>query len=180
MIPAGGLAEPLGRLVAPAHRAEQAGDVGVGHPVVLGAVALDVPAGVERRQERAVGNVQASGQVVDLPSAPAGASKPAFLGAAGTGDASSTVYTDGSTASGALEPGDWALGADAYPPRFGNEIVAKTPYRNSSEGGKQEINMYVFGATPITLDPGRQVKSITLNTPKSGSGSLQVFAWAFA
>lgn len=38
----------------------------------------------------------------------------------------------------------------------------------------------MFGATPIALDPGKQVKSVTLNTPKSGSGSLHVFAWAFA
>lgn len=79
-----------------------------------------------------------------------------------------------------LEFSDRALGADAYPPRFGNEIVAKTPYRNTSDGGNQKINIYVFAATPIALDPGEQVKSVTLNTPKSGSGSLHVFAWAFA
>jgi len=128
-------------------------------------------------------NVQASGQVIDLPSAPKGASKLAFLGAAGNGDAPSKVtvtYTDGSTASGALEFSDWALGADAYPPRFGNEVVAKTPYRNTSDGGNQKINIYVFGATPIGLDSSKQVKSITLNAPTSDSGSLHVFAWAFA
>jgi hypothetical protein len=128
-------------------------------------------------------NVQAGGQVVDLPSAPAGASKLAFLGAGGNGDTPSTVtitYTDGSTASGALEFGDWALGADAYPPRYGNQVVARTPYRNTSDGGKQEINIYVFGATPIGLDPAKQVKSVTLNTPKPGSGTLHVFAWSFA
>jgi predicted alpha-1,2-mannosidase len=128
-------------------------------------------------------NVQAGGQVIDLPAAPQGVSRLAFLGAAGNGDAPSTVtitYTDGSTSSGKLEFSDWALGADAYPPKFGNAVVAKTPYRNSSDGGKQEINMYVFAATPIDLDQGKQVKSITLDTPTQDAGSLHVFAWAFA
>jgi len=38
----------------------------------------------------------------------------------------------------------------------------------------------VFGATPIALDSSKQVKSVTLNAPTSDSGSLHVFAWAFA
>ncbi|GAA4633355.1 GH92 family glycosyl hydrolase [Actinoallomurus vinaceus] len=127
-------------------------------------------------------NVQANGQVVDLPGAPKGASRLAFLGSAGNGNAPSTVtitYTDGSTATGKLEFSDWALGADAYPPKYGNEIVAKTPYRNGSDGNQQKINIYVFGATPIALDASKQVKSVTLNTPSSG-GSLHVFAWSFS
>ncbi len=128
-------------------------------------------------------NVQANGQVVDIADAPKGASKLAFLGSGGNGDAPSTVtitYTDGSTGQGKLEFSDWALGADAYPPKYGNEVVAKTPYRNSSDGGDQEINIYVFAATPIALDQGKQVKSVTLNTPADDNGSLHVFAWAFA
>jgi hypothetical protein len=128
-------------------------------------------------------NVQANGQVIDLTAAPKGASKLAFLGSGGNGDSSSTVtitYTDGSAATGKLEFSDWALGADAYPPRFGNESIAKTPYRNTSDGGRQKINVYVFAATPVDLDPGKQVKSITLNLPKQDAGSLHVFAWAFA
>jgi hypothetical protein len=128
-------------------------------------------------------NVQANGQVIDLPTAPKGASKLAFLGSGGNGDSPSTVtitYTDGSTGTGKLEFGDWALGADAYPPRFGNETVAKTPYRNTSDGRRQKINIYVFAATPIDLDQGKQVKTITLNLPKQDAGSLHVFAWAFA
>ncbi len=135
------------------------------------------------RRSGQLDNVQAGGQAVDLADVPKGASKLAFLGAAGNGDAPSTVtvtYTDGSTSDGKLEFSDWALGADAYPPRFGNEIVAKTPYRNTSDGGNQALNIYVFAATPIALDAGKQVKSVTLNTPKGDAGSLHVFAWAFA
>lgn len=57
--------------------------------------------------------------------------------------------------------------------------MATTPYRNNDDGTRDEINVYVFGATPIDLDPAKQVKSMTLNAPESG-GSLHVFAWAFA
>lgn len=127
-------------------------------------------------------NVQANGQTMDLANAPK-ASKLAFLGSAGNGDSPSTVkvtYTDGSTQTGTLAFSDWALGADAYPPRFGNEIVAKTPYRDTSDGGQDKINIYLFGTTPIALDPAKQVKSLTLNSPKPDAGSLHVFAWAFA
>ncbi|SPT57429.1 GH92 family glycosyl hydrolase [Actinomadura madurae] len=126
-------------------------------------------------------NVHAQGQTVELPDG-LKAAKLAFLGSAGNGDAPSTVtitYADGSTQRSELAFSDWALGADAYPPRFGNEIVATTPYRNNDDGTRDEINVYVFGATPIDLDPAKQVKSMTLNAPESG-GSLHVFAWAFA
>ncbi|HEY3682193.1 MAG TPA: GH92 family glycosyl hydrolase [Streptosporangiaceae bacterium] len=127
-------------------------------------------------------NIQATGQTVDLPQPPTG-SRLAFLGSGGNGDAASTVtvtYTDGSTQNAALSFSDWALGADAYDPRFGNQIVLKTPYRNSSDGTKDEINVYVFAATPIDLEPGKQVRSFTLNAPPAaGAGSLHVFGWAF-
>ncbi|MBO2452725.1 GH92 family glycosyl hydrolase [Actinomadura barringtoniae] len=126
-------------------------------------------------------NVQAMGQTVELTDAPK-AGKLAFLGSAGNGDVQTTVtvtYTDGSTQNATVGLSDWALSADAYPPRFGNEIVAKTPYRNSGDGTPDKINVYVFGAAPIGLDASKQVKSFKLNTPSTGGGSFHVFAWAF-
>ncbi|WP_433324049.1 GH92 family glycosyl hydrolase [Spirillospora sp. CA-294931] len=126
-------------------------------------------------------NVHAQGQTVELPNAPK-AGRLAFLGAAGNGNAPSKVtltYTDGSTQESDLAFSDWALGADAYPPQFGNQIIAKTPYRNGGDGTPQKLNVYVFAATPIELAPGKQLRSFRLNTPSQG-GSLHVFAWAFA
>lgn len=128
-------------------------------------------------------NVQATGQTVEFPDPPQGG-RLAFLGSAGNGDAPSTVtvtYTDGSTQTAALSFSDWALGADAYDPRYGNQIVLKTPYRNGSDGTKGEINVYVFAATPIDLEAGKEVKSLTLNAPDdANAGSLHIFAWSFA
>ncbi|MEV4254363.1 GH92 family glycosyl hydrolase [Spirillospora sp. NPDC049652] len=126
-------------------------------------------------------NVQAQGQTIDLPQPPQG-TRLAFLGAGGNGDSPSSVtitYTDGSTQKSDLAFSDWALGADAYPPRYGNQTVLKTPYRNSADGGTQKINVYVFGSSPIALASGKQVKSLTLNAPASG-GTLHVFAWSFS
>lgn len=41
--------------------------------------------------------------------------------------------------------------------------------------------MYVFGAAPIELTAGKEVRSLTLHAPPdSGAGSLHVFAWSFA
>jgi predicted alpha-1,2-mannosidase len=125
-------------------------------------------------------NLVAGGQTVEL-GAPQAAGKLAFVGSGSNGDAPSTVtvtYTDGSTKTAPLAFSDWALGADRYPPQFGNEVVAKMTYRNAAGTGQQKLNVYIFGATPIDLDPGKQVKSFTLPAPQTG-GALHVFGWAF-
>ncbi|GAA2632978.1 GH92 family glycosyl hydrolase [Actinomadura fulvescens] len=127
-------------------------------------------------------NVQAQGQTIELVDAPR-AGRLAFLGASGNGDVQTTVtvtYTDGSTRNATLGLSDWALGADAYPPKFGNQIIAKAAYRNGGDGTPQKINVYVFAAVPIELDRDRQVRSITLKTPEQGGGSLHVFAWSLS
>ncbi|WP_080044901.1 GH92 family glycosyl hydrolase [[Actinomadura] parvosata] len=125
-------------------------------------------------------NVQASGQTVDL-TAPAGAKTLALLGAGASGDIQTDVtitYTDGSTQQVKVGFSDWALARDAYPPRFGNEIVLRTPYRLDGGGGRQDINVYVFAVTPIELDASKQVKSLTLAKP-TGAATAHVFAWSF-
>jgi predicted alpha-1,2-mannosidase len=127
-------------------------------------------------------NVVAGGQTLELTEVPVGASRLAFLGAGANGDAHGQVtvhYADGSSTTAPLDFGDWALGGLASAaPRFGNETVATTPYRNGA-GGRQPLHVYVFAAAPIPLDPGKQVKSFSLAASPEG-GSLHVFAWAFA
>ncbi|WP_246267590.1 GH92 family glycosyl hydrolase [Nonomuraea typhae] len=125
-------------------------------------------------------NVLAGGQTVDL-TAPAGAKALALLGSGASGDIQTKVtvtYTDGTTQEETVGFSDWALARDAYPPRFGNEIVLRTPYRLDGGGGRQNINVYVFAATPIPLDAAKQVKSLTLARP-TGAATAHVFAWAF-
>ncbi|WP_406674053.1 GH92 family glycosyl hydrolase [Nonomuraea sp. N2-4H] len=125
-------------------------------------------------------NVQATGQTIDV-SAPEGATTLVFLGAGASGDIETDItitYTDGSTQQARVGFSDWALARDAYPPRFGNEIVLRTPYRLDGGGGRQDINVYVFATTPIELDPGKQVKSLTLPAPATAA-TAHIFAWSF-
>jgi predicted alpha-1,2-mannosidase len=127
-------------------------------------------------------NVALRGQVIEVPSAPVGATRLALLGSATNGDGQSTViitYTDGSTATAVFGLSDWALARDSYPPRFGNEIVAKSAYRNWSTGEPYETNVYVFATKPIQLDVHKQLESMTVPAPARG-GVLHVFAWSLA
>ena len=126
-------------------------------------------------------NVQANGQTLEISGAPVGAKSLALLGSGASGDVETKLtitYTDGTTQNSTVGFSDWALARDAYPPRFGNEIVAKTPYRLDAGGGRQDINVYIFGATPLQLDATKQVKSLTLAAP-TGRPTAHVFAWSF-
>ncbi|WP_214411157.1 GH92 family glycosyl hydrolase [Sphaerisporangium fuscum] len=126
-------------------------------------------------------NVQASGQTIDLAGVPQGARTLALLGSGASGDIQTKVtitYTDGTTQDTTVGFSDWALAKDAYQPRFGNEIVLKTPYRLDAGGDKQEINVYVFAATPVQLDAAKQVRSMTLAAP-TGRATAHLFAWTF-
>ncbi|WP_225978576.1 GH92 family glycosyl hydrolase [Gandjariella thermophila] len=126
-------------------------------------------------------NVDANGQSVDLPSAPAGATKLALLGTGTNGNASGTLtitYTDGSTQTADVGFSDWALGGAANNPvSFDNRIVATMPYRNSVSGTAQRLTVYLFATAPITLQPGKQVRSVTLPSNVKG-GALHVFSIA--
>jgi predicted alpha-1,2-mannosidase len=127
-------------------------------------------------------NVVADGQTVRL-NAPATATKLAFLGAATGGDASGKVvitYADGSTQSADLGLSEWLLQGGSEQPRFGNTVVASTPYVNSAfprYGFRlhRPYASYLFATAPITLAAGKQVRSVTLPTGGTG-GAAHVFA----
>jgi predicted alpha-1,2-mannosidase len=124
-------------------------------------------------------NLTAGGQTIPVD-ASAGATKLGFLGSAynagsdGSSGTATITYTDGSTSTATLGFSDWTLAAGATTPKFGNVIIATTPYRNGTDGGTQKIKTYVFAAT-IPLDTGKTVSSVTLPASIS-QGSIGIFA----
>jgi predicted alpha-1,2-mannosidase len=126
-------------------------------------------------------NVEAGGQTVDLAGARAGATRLTLLGTGTNGKASGTLtitYTDGSTQTADVGFSDWALGGSAnLPVSFDNRVVARMPYRNSVSGTPQQLPVYLFATAPITLQPGKQVRSVTLPSNVQG-GALHVFSIA--
>ncbi|SHG03398.1 GH92 family glycosyl hydrolase [Streptoalloteichus hindustanus] len=124
-------------------------------------------------------NVAANGETVQIQSAP-GASKLSLLGSATDGKASGTAtvtYTDGTTQNVDIGFSDWALGGKGDPVEFDNRVVAKMPYRNTTGGASQKLDVHLFATAPIPLRQGKQVRSVTL--PKSvRGGSLHVFSVA--
>jgi hypothetical protein len=123
--------------------------------------------------------LSASGQVIPV-SAPAGSTSVGFLGSAvnaGTSGASGTVtvtYTDGTTSTGKLGMSDWTLSAGSGKPQFGDVVVAKLPYRNSTTGTPQKVATYVFADT-IPISASKTVASITLPATIN-NGSIGIFA----
>ncbi|MFB9907909.1 GH92 family glycosyl hydrolase [Allokutzneria oryzae] len=128
-------------------------------------------------------NIFVSGQTVNVDG-PAGATKLSFLGTATGGKTSGTVtvnYTDGTTTTGELGFTDWARGGSgADPVEFGNRIVARMPYRNSTSGTSHAIAVHLYGTAPIALDPAKRVRSVTLPMTQVGNGALHVFSIAAA
>jgi hypothetical protein len=114
-------------------------------------------------------NYTAGGQVLDLSSRPAGASKLTFLGSSSGGSTSGTVtitYTDGSTTTADLGLTDWAVGV-----KYGNVVAVTTDHRNSP-GGAQAL----FASAPIALNTAKRIKSVTLPSTFTGNGKMHVFA----
>ncbi|AHH97070.1 GH92 family glycosyl hydrolase [Kutzneria albida] len=129
-------------------------------------------------------NVVAAGQTLTAPDSP-GATKLSFLGAAVGGDAHGTVtitYTDGSTQTADLGLSEWLLKGGTEQPQFGNAVVATTPYVNSAFPRymfrlQRPYKAYLFATAPITLTPGKQVRTITLPATTTG-GEAHVFSYA--
>ena len=67
---------------------------------------------------------------------------------------------------------DWTLGGGGDTLHYGNLIVATTPYRNESGGGKDNVTTHMFATAPVTLT--QTPVSITL--PKNRD--LRVFTVA--
>ncbi len=119
-------------------------------------------------------NASATGQTIRL-SKPASALS--FIGSAVNGNqqAKATVtYTDGTTATADLSFTDWTVGGGGGTVQYGNEVVAKTAYRNVAGAGKDPVATYVFATEPFTAPAGKTIASVRL----PGNGDLHVFTLA--
>jgi hypothetical protein len=124
-------------------------------------------------------NIVAAGQTIPLAK-PAAAAELGILGSAtnasGGAEGDFTVnFTDGTSQTVHLGLSDWTLGAGANPPLYGNAIAADTPYRDTTDGGKQTIETYLFAAKGA-ISGGKSVESITMPSTVS-SGELHMFAF---
>ncbi|WP_234018964.1 MULTISPECIES: GH92 family glycosyl hydrolase [unclassified Streptomyces] len=121
--------------------------------------------------------VKSTGQALSLPS---GDYKSLHLVGASdngsTGAASATAvvtYTDGSTSTVPLQLTGWANKA----PDFGNDVALTTAYQLKAGTGKTTTKASLYETT-VPLDPGKQVRSLSLATPSvpawvaPGSGGL--------
>ncbi|WP_030338763.1 GH92 family glycosyl hydrolase [Streptomyces sp. NRRL S-1022] len=107
-------------------------------------------------------NASASGQTIQLAS-PAGTLS--FIGSAVNGDqrAEATVtYTDGTTGTADLSFTDWTVGGGGGSVQYGNEVVARTAYRNVAGADKDPVATYVFATKPYQAPAGKQIRSVTL------------------
>ncbi|MEU6283440.1 GH92 family glycosyl hydrolase [Streptomyces sp. NPDC047028] len=119
-------------------------------------------------------NASATGQTIRL-SRPASALS--FIGSAVNGNqqAKATVaYTDGTTATADLSFTDWTVGGGGGTVQYGNEVVARTAYRNVAGADKDPVATYVFATVPFTAPAGKSIASVRL----PADGDLHVFTLA--
>jgi beta-glucosidase-like glycosyl hydrolase len=119
-------------------------------------------------------NVVAAGQTIDVSGS---GSTLGFLGTSAWGPitGSGTVtYTDGSTQPFTIGFGDWANGT----PPAGGDVAIRAAYGNqpgNKTGWQTTVDYF-----PVTLDPSRTVRSVTLPagdpSPRTGIPSMHVFA----
>ncbi|POX60698.1 alpha-mannosidase [Streptomyces sp. Ru62] len=124
----------------------------------VGGLAFTWPASPAGRPD----NASASGQTVQLAS-PAGALS--FIGSAVNGNQqtkATVTYTDGTTDTVDLSFTDWTVGGGGGSVQYGNEVVAKTAYRNVAGADKDPVATYVFATKPYRAPAGKQIKSVTL------------------
>ncbi|MFF7211977.1 GH92 family glycosyl hydrolase [Streptomyces sp. NPDC008238] len=107
-------------------------------------------------------NASATGQTIQLATP---ASRLSFVGSAVNGDQQTTAtvtYADGGTEAVDLSFTDWTVGGGGGSVRFGNEVVAKTAYRNVAGADKDPVATYVFATTPFEAPEGRAITSVKL------------------
>ncbi|MES5818508.1 GH92 family glycosyl hydrolase [Streptomyces sp. RG80] len=88
-----------------------------------------------------------------------------FIGSAVYGDrqAEATItYTDGTTDTIPLAFTDWTLGGGSGGVQYGNEVVARTAYRNIAGAGRDPVATYVFATKPFTAVAGKRIASVRL------------------
>lgn len=107
-------------------------------------------------------NASAAGQTIELP---APAATLSFIGSAVNGDQrteATVTYTDGTTGTADLSFTDWTLGGGGGTVQYGNEVVARTAYRNVAGAGKDPVTTYLFATKPFVAPAGRTIKSVRL------------------
>jgi predicted alpha-1,2-mannosidase len=105
-------------------------------------------------------NAITAGQTLDVSG-----TRLAFVGSGANGNntANATVtYTDGTTGTVEVAFSDWTLGGGAGTPSYGNVIVAKTPYRNQSGGGSEQVVTHIFATKTFQAPEGKQLRSVKL------------------
>ncbi|MGW3462920.1 GH92 family glycosyl hydrolase [Streptomyces olivaceoviridis] len=129
-----------------------------GKQATAGGLAFTWPASPAGRPD----NASASGQTILLNS-PADALS--FIGSAVNGNQqtkATVTYTDGTTGTVDLSFTDWTVGGGGGSVQYGNEVVAKTAYRNVAGADKDPVATYVFATKPYQAPAGKQIKSVTL------------------
>ncbi len=120
-------------------------------------------------------NASATAQTIELP---APAAQLSFIGSAvfGNQQTQATVtYTDGTTDTVDLALTDWTLGGGGTGTvQYGNEVVARTTYRNVAGGGRDPVPTYVFATRPFQAPAGRSIASVRL----PDNANVHVFALA--
>jgi predicted alpha-1,2-mannosidase len=132
----------------------------------------DVPAGQPD-------NIGCDGSELRLDDLPATATRLSFVGTGANGDQQGTAtlrYADGSTDTVDLSFTDWTIGGGRGSLQFGNEIVAKSAYRNLTGGAREDVATYVFATRPVAIPAGKRFTAVTL----PNNTDIHVFAVAAA
>ncbi|MFL4947419.1 GH92 family glycosyl hydrolase [Streptomyces sp. MMS24-I31] len=119
-------------------------------------------------------NASANGRTITLPAPTAALS---FVGSAVGGNQqtrATVTYTDGTTDTVDLSFTDWTVGGGGGTVQYGNEVVAKTAYRNVAGADKDPVTTYVFATRPYEAPAGRQIRSVRL----PNNADLHVFTLA--
>ncbi|MFJ1968844.1 GH92 family glycosyl hydrolase [Streptomyces sp. NPDC087903] len=117
-------------------------------------------------------NASANGQTIELATP---AHRLSFIGSAVNGnrqDTATVTYTDGGTGTIDLSFTDWTVGGGGGTVQYGNEIVARTAYRNVAGADRDPVATYVFATKPFEAPEGRSVASVRL----PDDADLHVFA----
>ncbi|MEV6738460.1 GH92 family glycosyl hydrolase [Streptomyces sp. NPDC051104] len=107
-------------------------------------------------------NASVTGQTIELAGP---AAKLSFIGSAVNGSQqtrATVTYTDGTSDSIDLSFTDWTVGGGGGTVQYGNEVVAKTAYRNVAGADKDPVATYVFATKPFEAPAGRSIRSVTL------------------
>ncbi|GAA3785161.1 GH92 family glycosyl hydrolase [Streptomyces coacervatus] len=107
-------------------------------------------------------NVSADGQTVELTGS---ASKLSFIGSAVNGNQQTkaiVTYTDGTTDTIDLSFTDWTVGGGAGTVQYGNEVIARTAYRNVAGADKDPVATYIFATKPFAAPEGKTIARVKL------------------